>query len=42
VAEQELVRAGKANHELGWAMRPLDQTILDTAVSLINHHLVSA
>jgi dihydroflavonol-4-reductase len=40
VGEQELVSADKAERELGWAMRPLPETILDTAASLTAHHLV--
>lgn len=41
VGEQELVSADKARRELGWTMRPLEDTILDTAASLTAHHLVS-
>ena len=42
VGQREVVSADKARRELGWTMRPLDQTILDTARSLIDHHVVSA
>ena len=42
VDEQELVSADKAERELGWAMRPLRETILDTAASLTAYHLVGA
>lgn len=41
VGEQERVSADKARRELGWAMRPLGETLLDTAAGLIDHHLVS-
>jgi hypothetical protein len=34
--------ADKAERELGWVMRPLPETILDTAAILTAHHLVSA
>lgn len=40
VGEQELVSADKAKHERGWTMRPLEETILDTAASLTAHHLI--
>lgn len=40
VGEQELVSADKAKRELGWTMRPLEETILDTAASLTAHHLI--
>jgi nucleoside-diphosphate-sugar epimerase len=42
IGEQERVSAAKAQRELGWAMRPIEDTVLDTAESLIRHHLVSA
>ena len=42
VGEQELVSAGKAQRQLGWVMRPLQETILDTAASLIAYQLVGA
>ena len=35
VGRRELVSADKANRELGWTMRPVRDTILDTARSLI-------
>ena len=41
VGQREVVSADKARRELGWTMRPLDETILDTARSLIDHHVVS-
>ncbi len=40
IGEQELVSADKANRELGWTMRPLAETVLDTADALIDYHLV--
>ena len=27
--------------ELGWTMRPLEETLLDTAAALLEHHVVS-
>lgn len=42
IGQQETVSAAKAQRELGWTMRPLQQTILDTAESLIRHQLVRA
>jgi nucleoside-diphosphate-sugar epimerase len=39
---RELVSAAKARRELGWSTRPLDETLLDTARSLIDQHLVAA
>lgn len=41
VGQQELASADKAKRELGWTMRPLEQSVLDTAESLIEHGLVS-
>lgn len=41
VGRQETVSAGKAMRELDWTMRPLRETILDTAASLIAYHLVT-
>ncbi len=38
----ELASADKAGKELGWAMRPVAETILDTAASLIEHNVVPA
>ncbi len=40
IGQQELVSADKARRELGWTMRPLEDTILDTAASLIDYHCV--
>jgi dihydroflavonol-4-reductase len=42
IGHQELVSADKARCELGWTMRPLEDTILDTAASLIDYHCVKA
>ena len=41
IGEQELVSSDKARREIGWTMRPLTETVLGTAASLISHHLVS-
>jgi dihydroflavonol-4-reductase len=41
IGDQELVSADKARRELGWTMRPLEDTVLDTAASLISYHCVS-
>jgi dihydroflavonol-4-reductase len=41
VGQQELVSAAKAERELGWTMRPLTDTILDTAQSLVDRNLVN-
>ena len=41
VGQREAVSADKARRELGWTTRPLDETILDTAKSLIDQHVVS-
>lgn len=38
----ELVSADKARDDLGWTMRPIRESILDTAESLIANDLVSA
>lgn len=40
VGRRELVSADKARRELGWTMRPLRDSILDTADSLIELGLV--
>ncbi len=40
IGQQEIVSAAKAKRELGWTMRPLPQTMLDTADSLTQHQLV--
>lgn len=37
----ELLSAAKARRELGWTMRPVRDTILDTANSLIEHDIVT-
>lgn len=42
LGEQELASADKARHDLGWTMRPLEETLFDTAASLIEHHVVAA
>jgi nucleoside-diphosphate-sugar epimerase len=39
VGQRELVSADKAHRELGWTMRPVRDTILDTARSLIEQGL---
>jgi dihydroflavonol-4-reductase len=36
------VSADKARRELGWTMRPAEQTLLDTAASLVEHGFVAA
>lgn len=38
----ERVSAAKARQELGWTMRPIRETVLDTADSLIRHGIVKA
>ena len=40
VGKRENVSADKARRELGWTMRPVEETLLDTADSLIAHRLV--
>lgn len=42
LGERELASAGKARRELGWTMRPVEETLFDTAAGLIEYHLVSA
>lgn len=42
LGQAELVTAEKAIRELGWTMRPVGETLLDTARSLRDHGLVSA
>lgn len=42
VGQQEVASADKARRELGWTMRPLEESLFDTAASLIDHGLVSA
>jgi nucleoside-diphosphate-sugar epimerase len=41
IGDQEIVSADKARRELGWTMRSLEDTVLDTAASLIDHHCVA-
>jgi nucleoside-diphosphate-sugar epimerase len=36
------VSADKARRELGWTMRPAEETLLDTAASLVEHGIVAA
>jgi len=40
VGKQETVSADKAKRDLGWTMRPIEETLLDTAASLFSHQLV--
>ena len=40
LGQQELVSAEKAEAELGWTMRTVNETLLDTAASLVRHDLV--
>jgi nucleoside-diphosphate-sugar epimerase len=42
VGRAELVSAQKAQRELGWSMRPVARSIIDTATSLIEHGVVPA
>ncbi|WP_040778802.1 SDR family oxidoreductase [Nocardia pneumoniae] len=37
----ELLSAEKARRELGWSMRPVRETVLDTAESLLQHGIVA-
>ena len=39
VGRQQLVSADKARHELGWTMRPVRESVLDTGHSLVEHGL---
>ena len=39
---RELASANKARRDLGWTMRPLRETLLDTAAALIDHHVVTS
>jgi len=39
---RELASADKARRDLGWTMRPLEETVLDTAAALIEHHVVTS
>ncbi|WP_327143570.1 SDR family oxidoreductase [Nocardia sp. NBC_01327] len=41
LGQQERVSAAKARTELAWTMRPIEQTLLDTAASLIRFGLVT-
>jgi len=40
VGRQELVSCDKAKRELGWSLRPVDQTIIDTGRSMIEYGIV--
>jgi nucleoside-diphosphate-sugar epimerase len=40
LSRRENVSSDKARRELGWTMRPIEQTVLDTAASLIRFGLV--
>lgn len=42
VGRQELVSCEKAKRELDWSMRPVDQTIIETGHSMIEHGIVPA
>jgi dihydroflavonol-4-reductase len=42
VGRKELVSAAKAQRELGWRMRPVRETIVDTARTMIDHGVVPA
>jgi dihydroflavonol-4-reductase len=42
IGTRETVSADKAKRELDWTMRPVEETLLDTAASLVKHQLVSA
>jgi nucleoside-diphosphate-sugar epimerase len=42
VGRKELVSAAKAQRELGWKMRPVKETIVDTAQTMIEHGVVPA
>lgn len=39
---RELASADKARRDLGWSMRPLTETLLDTAAALIEHQVVTS
>ena len=39
---RELASADKAKRDLGWRMRPLQETLLDTAAALIEHRVVTS
>jgi nucleoside-diphosphate-sugar epimerase len=42
VGRKELVSSAKAQRELGWRMRPIRETIIDTAQTMIEHGVVPA
>jgi nucleoside-diphosphate-sugar epimerase len=42
VGRKELVSSAKAQRELGWTMRPVRETIVDTARTMIEHGVVPA
>jgi len=42
VGRKEMVSSAKAQRELGWTMRPIEQTIVDTARTMIEHGVVPA
>jgi dihydroflavonol-4-reductase len=39
IGQRELASADKARRELGWTMRPVEESLLDAAASLIEHGL---
>jgi len=42
VGRKELVSSAKAQRELGWTMRPVRESIVDTARTMIEHRIVPA
>ena len=42
VGRKELVSAAKAQRELGWTMRPVRESVIDTARTMIEHGIVPA
>jgi len=40
VGRKELVSSAKAQRELGWTMRPVRESIVDTARTMIEHRIV--
>jgi len=42
VGRKELVSSAKARRELGWTMRPVRESIVDTARTMIEHRIVPA
>lgn len=42
LGRRELLSSAKARRELGWTTRPVRQTIMDTATSLVEHGVVTA